>query len=629
MADSDEMDDDGVAAGQSTDVELAECGSCRAQIPIDSSYCPECSTSFSGVTSEELGECGSCGKLVPLDSSSCPECGVNFILDDLVSALRQWLDQKSITVTILFNEVDADGDGVLTGDEVKQALSSRNLSFLGADELDRFLMQIDLDRDGTISFGELAAALMIPMGVSPDDDEPAEAEPEAEIEEAEEAPEEEAAPTVDDYTFSEDVLSKVLEKHDISDREAFLEHAMAFDEDNNQYLKKSELEKAAAAYETPAQAEPEEGDDAEKADEEEADDEAEEEESDDGDDEAGDDDDDADEEDDTDSAVDAFTRLIEAVEASSESARGLFEKLDRNESDNVDSDEFKDAVRELMDDDFSDEDLDSIISAMDTDDDGYLDIIEITSALEDPEKVIEEIEKPKREGPAAWQLFLMRHYENIFPVAYVLFAIFIGIWLVNGLVGPVDGSLGPVKFDGDSGPVIDGTEIKNGDVYPCDKQFQESGCKNSLTPLSGDSTSMPKGFYWDGIMFMVLGLLAIVGTILLQRQTKGWRLEHRKKRDGEDEEEDDEEDEEQEAEADEEADEAEADHDSDDDDDDGDDGDDDDDEIDVGSNVGVEHDGKEFKGTIVEFDDEEDEVLVRRDDDDEEVWVPFDSLFLE
>ena len=57
--------------------------------------------------------------------------------------------------------------------------------------------------------------------------------------------------------------------------------------------------------------------------------------------------------------------------------------------------------------------------------------------------------------------------------------------------------------------------------------------------------------------------------------------------------------------------------------------DDEDDEIDVGSNVGVEHDGQEFNGTIVEFDDEEDEVLVRRDDDDEEVWVPFDSLFLD
>ena len=49
----------------------------------------------------------------------------------------------------------------------------------------------------------------------------------------------------------------------------------------------------------------------------------------------------------------------------------------------------------------------------------------------------------------------------------------------------------------------------------------------------------------------------------------------------------------------------------------------------TGSKVGVEHDGQEFNGTIVEFDDDEDEVLVRRDDDDEEVWVPFDSLFLE
>ncbi len=84
MADSDEHDDDGRSGGESSDVELAECGACRAQIPIDSDSCPECNISFSGVTSEELGECGSCGKLVSLNSTSCPECGVNFILDQMV-----------------------------------------------------------------------------------------------------------------------------------------------------------------------------------------------------------------------------------------------------------------------------------------------------------------------------------------------------------------------------------------------------------------------------------------------------------------------------------------------------------------------------------------------------------------
>ena len=367
MADSDEMDDDGMADGQSTDVELAECGSCRAQIPIDSSSCPECNTSFSGVTSEELGECGSCGKLVPLDSSSCPECGVNFILDDLVSALRQWLDQKSITVTILFNEVDADGDGVLTADEVKQALSSRNLSFLGTDELDRFLMQIDLDRDGTISFGELAAALMIPMGVSPDDDEPAEAEPEAEIEEAEEAPEEEAAPTVDDYTFSEDVLSKVLEKHDISDRDAFLEHAMAFDEDGNLYLKKSELEKAAEAFEAP-----EEADDKTV---EEADGEA----------------DDAEAEED-------------------EAAEEPDEDEDEAEDDTEDDDEAED---DAEDDEEAEDDAEDDEESEDDD--------------EDEEEEVEDVDT----DPSKLQIWLMRNEENVFPIGWAALGLALVAVLIN------------------------------------------------------------------------------------------------------------------------------------------------------------------------------------------------------
>ena len=36
------------------------------------------------------------------------------------------------------------------------------MAFLGANELDRFLSQIDLNDDGVISFAELAAALSMP-----------------------------------------------------------------------------------------------------------------------------------------------------------------------------------------------------------------------------------------------------------------------------------------------------------------------------------------------------------------------------------------------------------------------------------------------------------------------------------
>ena len=566
--------------------EMAECGACRTVIPVDSTSCSSCGVSFTGVAEDEMGECGACGALVELGSKSCSQCGVHFVLDDLTTALTDWMKEEGISITDLFGKVDTDGDGSLSTDEIKQSLLDRSLAFLPHNDLDRFLTQIDLNSDGGISLGELAAALSMPFTAAkaPIVLEPVEEETEEEAEsedEAEEAEEESEAES-DEEAPEEDADDEVEEE------ESDAEESDDVDEG-------------------------EESDDGEDAEEE-------------------DDSDDADEEDDTDSAVDAFTRLIEAVEASSESSRGLFEKLDRNESDNVDPNEFKDTVRELMDDDFSDEDLDSIISAMDTDDDGFLDIVEINSALEDPEKVIDEIEKPKREGPADWQRFLMRHYENVFPITYVLLGIFIGIWVVNGVIGPVDGSGGPVAFDGTDTVWPDGMQVDPGDIYPCDKTFQLSGCKNSLTPLSGDSSSMPADFYWDGIMFIILGIAGLVGIFILSRQIKELRESLRMKQ-GEDEDDDDSEEddsEEDDSEEDEDDDDEEVDEDEDDDDDEEDDDDDEEDEeIEVGSHVGVEHGGKEWSGTIVEFDDEEDEVLVKNDDDDEEVWVPFAALFVE
>jgi len=65
--------------------------------------------------------------------------------------------------------------------------------------------------------------------------------------EADEAAEE--APAVN---FRDDVLDRVMEAHGIpmEDRDAFIVHAANFDHDQNGYLKKQELEDAAAAWAT-------------------------------------------------------------------------------------------------------------------------------------------------------------------------------------------------------------------------------------------------------------------------------------------------------------------------------------------------------------------------------------------
>ena len=51
-----------------------------------------------------------------------------------------------------------------------------------------------------------------------------------------------------DFSWNENVLSKVMEAHGITDRDAFLAHAIGFDADDNNYLNKGELTAAAEAW---------------------------------------------------------------------------------------------------------------------------------------------------------------------------------------------------------------------------------------------------------------------------------------------------------------------------------------------------------------------------------------------
>ncbi|MDE0557883.1 MAG: hypothetical protein OSB30_05360 [Candidatus Poseidoniaceae archaeon] len=70
----------------------------------------------------------------------------------------------------------------------------------------------------------------------------------ADLDQPEEEVAEEEAAEFPDMNWREDVLLRVMKAHDIEDRDGFLAHAMAFDSDDNGYLKKAELENAAKAW---------------------------------------------------------------------------------------------------------------------------------------------------------------------------------------------------------------------------------------------------------------------------------------------------------------------------------------------------------------------------------------------
>ena len=140
-------------------VAMAECGSCRALIPLDSTECPECHTQFSGVSEEALGECGACNKLVPLDSTRCPECGVVFVADDVVDILRKWVHDTGIQIRKLFEKFDTNSDGMIDASELKAGLLSLNLADLPPSQVDRLVKEIDADDNGVIDLDEFETIL--------------------------------------------------------------------------------------------------------------------------------------------------------------------------------------------------------------------------------------------------------------------------------------------------------------------------------------------------------------------------------------------------------------------------------------------------------------------------------------
>ena len=672
---------------ENQEVAMAECGSCRAIVPVDSTECPECGVSFSGVSDEALGECGNCNSLVPLDSTKCPECGVVFVADDVVDILRSWMADNKMNVKTLFGRFDTNNDNMIDSGELKQGLLSLNLADLPPSQVERLVAAIDEDGDSLIDLEELQTII---GGEDLDEEDSTD-----EIVVDEE-------PKLD---YSENVLSKIMEKSgiDSSEKEAFLLFAKEYNDDDNQYLKKEELQAAAEGWIAQQAQDDEVQDDEEVADDsvtedeivedleekeilESEDVEAEDEEPmvEETDDVESDDveteveetldevsdveeseteiadfvdesDELEDDQEDDDERFDRTTseimeQLLDVIDEQDKSLSNAFGDLDDDGNRLITGQELVSKLNEILPDGLSQTEADALLDSMDTDGDGNIDMVEFVAAIEQHEDEIVTIEDEEAETvktfPSEWQSrFMSKKWHDVYwPLIHASFAFLIVGLLVNGLFPLVDGTGGPVELEMRSDSLTteielsDGSIVAEGDVYPCDPEFQEGECKNSLTPLAGKASSMPGGFYWDAIALIALAGVGLIWSLYTHLiRAPGWRARVKAMKEVDDEraevqeslenEEDTEETEQAEVDEDESTD-AELEDNTDEESDENDDEDVEEDEFDIGSYVGLEIDGDDYYGTIIEFDDDEGTVVIEEDETGDEIVGYQDEMFI-
>ena len=618
------------------EVATGECGACRAVIPLDSDQCPECNISFSGVSDEALGECGACHGLVPLDSTKCSHCGTVFIADDVVDVLRNWLATTGITIPMLFQKFDTDGDGQIDSNELKTGLLSLNLADLPPSQVERLIETIDADGDGRIDLDELHATI---TGEALPENTPVEEESEnVEVEEIEEIP------AVEKETHEEDST----EEDDSSEEK---------DEEETFEIEEESLEEKDDDLEAEEDDSLSEDGEEESLDDEEALDEEESNHEDDTSAEIDETDDEASEEPES-----LIRRIADAMDEDGISPNRFFNDLDKDGSGDVDVLELTNALTTLLDDEVTSDDIEEFLTEVDDDNNRSIDMIEFITALEalddadeaaDDDALISK-KKETKPFPTDMQKKMMGKQWNdvVWPLLHLTFGVFIALIVLNafGGIGPlsVDGTGGPVALD--MGDTVRADGLSNGDIYDCDPEYQIGDCKNSLTPLAGESSSMPAGWYWDGILFAIIGFGGLCGSLYAHLVLmKSWRArakamkevkddksdaedEHAEQEASNDEEsesieeemedalEDDyeseelgDEDEEEETESYDEA--------SDDEEGDG--------EIDIGSHIGLSLDDEEVFGTIIEFDDEEETVTIEEDETGDIITGYQEDMFVE
>ena len=624
------------------EVATGECGACRAVIPLDSTKCPECNISFSGVSDEALGECGACGGLVPLDSTKCTHCGTVFIADDVVDVLRNWLATTGITIPILFNKFDKDGDGQIDSSELKSGLLSLNLADLPPSQVERLIETIDADGDGRIDLAELHKTITgddLPEDELNDTSTTAMEEPE-EVNVA--GTEEEQETESEDEVETETVEEKEATDENVESDSDLEEEATEDSEEDVE--SESELEEEA----TEDSEEDVESDDPESSEEEVAEEDTSEVE-DDGIEESRDEEETEEthsEEVESSEEISLIRKIADAMDEMETSPAQFFRSIDRDANGRVDVVELMNELNKLFDEEIGHEQIEEFLSEVDEDNDRTVDMIEFITALEnlaDADEATDDravISKPSKPFPTEMQKRMMgkQWNEYVWPLIHLAFGLFIALWVVNGFGVIVDGTGGPIELE-TKGNLLPPAGLAEGDSYPCDPAIQEGDCKNSLTPLGGKSSSMPAGFYWDGILFMILGAAGLVGSLymhLVLMPTWRGRAKAMKEvqddqadasTESESEEEDNIEDEMEEA-LEEDFEEEELDDESDeesveDEDAEG------EGEIDIGSHIGLTLEDEEVFGTIIEFDDEDETVTIEEDETGDIITGYQEDMFVE
>lgn len=658
--------DDGMTE-KNEEIAMAECGSCRAVVPITSTNCPECDISFSGVSEDALGECGACNSLVPLDSTKCPECGVVFVADDVIDILRTWMATNSMDVKSLFGRFDTNGDGRIDSDELKSGLLSLNLADLPPSQVDKLVQAIDEDGDSLVDLEELQTIIAGDNLV-----------------EETETTADESNDREESIEYNENVLSKVMIAAEIndSDKEEFLAFAENHNSDDNSYLKKEELQSAADAWNARSEADESDNEAAESEEEiespveqaveevvvhdseEEIVEEESEEELDEITEEAVEEElieevmDEASVEEETEedlveletedrSISQIYEDVLYSIDEQELTLANAFGDMDEDGNRMITREELGSKLSIFLEYELSDSELDSMMDSMDENSDGNIDMIEFVTSIENHEDSIASIDDEEAETvktfPTKWHTrFMSKKWHDVFwPLIHTGLAIMIIAALANGLFPFVDGEGGTVELETDAGDGwmnADGIVIDEGQAYPCDSTVQVGECKNSLTPLAGEASSMPGGFYLDGIFLMIFSTLGLIGSLYTHLVlAPSWRARVKAMKDVneekadvqesleedddtevvESEETEDDETEDDETEGDENEEELSEEESS-----------SEDEELDIGSYVGVDIDGEEYYGTILEFDDDEDTVIIKEEESGDEITAYQDEMFV-
>ena len=609
------------------DIPMAQCGACDSIIPLDSESCPKCNVRFGGMSEEELGECGACQAIIPADSTSCSNCGAVFveqepIVEETVVVPAQIPDSTAET---------PEADEIQETSAIVDAAEEPEDSEV-ADEIEELLETPVAQVDDTHNESDASEENEVEVKSAEEDKS---TQLQENIEESEEdipdiTDEEPSIESEDSEEVSDDAIES---EEEIDYEEDSLENMM---DDLVDDLEDEESEEGVEEEVIEEEKEPEKVMEESEI-------------------------------------VMAFENLALAIAAKGMTAAEAFGEMDSSDDHLIDAPELQKGIEKIAGEKLVPKQVTAILNYLDTDGDRRVDPNELVKALEDLRIGIQPGKLPKvKSFPSPLQKFLMGKKANdiVYPIAYFLMVTFIGLWVVNGMGLLVDGTGGTVIYEGGTDQwggeitqanwnlcqsdaldeMIDPCQgtVSIGETYPCDPALDPNKCQNSLTPFSGTdgASSMPAAFYGDGVFMIILGVIGLAATAYLhlmyapslrERAKNGNKIEEESEdeddstADESEEEEPDEDESEEEEDYEEEGSALDAPVDleiAEESDDEDDEEEYDDDDIDVGDWIGLEVDGEEFFGEIVEFDDDEGTVTIETEDG-EEITGDQEDMFLD